>query len=328
MSILAVGSVAYDEIETPFGSSGETLGGSAVYFALAARLFTQVRIVGVVGEDFDERHVSLLEERGIDVRGLERAAGRTFRWAGRYAFDMNTRETLATELNVFEQFHPRIPEPYLDSELLFLGNIDPVLQLDVMEQVPEARLTACDTMNYWIMNRREDLARLLERVDILVANDEEIRQYSGNPNLRRAANAIREAGPSHVVIKKGEHGALLFGPRGIFAAPGLPLEETIDPTGAGDAFAGGFLGALSERRGLDGGAFRTAVVYGCVLGSLCVEAFGVNRLVDLTRAEVEERFRAFLELMQCAEETGEPADSAAPGTGGASRRRKRASKDG
>jgi sugar/nucleoside kinase (ribokinase family) len=302
MSILVVGSVAYDSIETPFGRSEETLGGSAVYFSLAASLFSDVRLVGVVGEDFDERHVDLLRQRGVDVSGLERSRGRTFRWAGRYGYDLNTRETLATHLNVFEHFRPEIPAAFRDSDVLFLGNIDPGLQLDVLEQVPEARLVAADTMNFWIEGRRADVERLLTRVDALVINDEEARQLSGSASLWRAAGEICALGPSHVVIKKGEHGALLFGPDGIFSVPGLPLEEIADPTGAGDAFAGGFVGYLATRESPDDGDFRRAVVYGCVLGSFCVGAFGVERLTKLARAEVEDRFLAFQRLMRFTHE--------------------------
>jgi sugar/nucleoside kinase (ribokinase family) len=304
MSILAVGSLAYDSVETPFGTCDEALGGSAVYFSLAASLFTEVRLVGVVGEDFDESHIALLRERGVDLAGLERVPGRTFRWAGRYGYDLNTRETLNTELNVFEHFRPNIPASFRDSRLVFLGNIDPNLQLDVLRQVPGARLSACDTMNYWIEKRRADLDRLLKRVDILIINDDEARQLSGTPNLRRSASAIRAMGPSYVVIKKGEHGALLFGADDIFFAPALPLEDIVDPTGAGDAFAGGFLGYLASREQLAAGDSRRAVIYGCVLGSFCVEAFGVDRLATLTREEIEARFEEFVNLMRFTEEAG------------------------
>lgn len=312
MSILVVGSVAYDSVETPFGRSEEALGGSAVYFSLAARLFADVRLVGVVGDDFEDEHVSLLREHGVDTGGLERAPGRTFRWSGRYGYDLNTRETLSTELNVFERFRPRIPEAFRASEVIFLGNIDPQLQLDVLDQVRHARLVACDTMNFWIEGRRSDLERLLARVDVLVINDEEARQLAASPSLWRAASEIRALGPRHVVIKKGEHGALLFGPDGIFSAPGLPLEEIADPTGAGDAFAGGFVGHLAERsialesdgagsEDLRDDDYRRAVVYGCVLGSFCVAAFGIDRLTGLTRDEVEERFGVYQRLMRFGE---------------------------
>ena len=311
MTILAVGSVAYDSVETPFGACEGALGGSAVYFSLAASLFAEVRLVGVVGEDFEERHVALLRERGVDMAGLERASGRTFRWSGRYGYDLNTRETLSTELNVFERFRPEIPETFLDSQIVFLGNIDPVLQLDVLRQVPAAKLSACDTMNFWIESQRAELERLLARVDVLIINDEEARQLSQSPNLWRAAERIRALGPGHVVIKKGEHGALLFGPDGIFSAPALPLEEIVDPTGAGDAFAGGFLGYLAGSTNLGGPRsldYRRAVVYGCVLGSFCVEAFGVERLTTLTRDEVEVRFEAFLRIMQLNDEQASSGD--------------------
>ncbi|MFN2432206.1 MAG: PfkB family carbohydrate kinase [Gemmatimonadota bacterium] len=301
MSIVAVGSVAYDSIETPFGTAEDALGGSAVYFALAASLFSDVRLVGVVGDDFAESDVTMLRERGVDLGGLVKADGRTFRWAGRYGFDLNTRETLATHLNVFESFRAEIPERFRDSEAVFLGNIDPRLQLDVLAQVPAARLSTCDTMNYWIERRRPELERVLARVDVLIVNDEEARQLSGTPHLRQAAAAIRALGTEQVVIKKGEHGAVLFGPDGIFAAAGFPLETIVDPTGAGDAFAGGFVGSLAEGGAGAPGGVRRAVVYGCVLGSFCVEAFGVERLRSLTRDEVEQRFDAFLELTQVGE---------------------------
>ncbi|MBA2564803.1 MAG: sugar kinase [Gemmatimonadetes bacterium] len=298
MSILAVGSIAYDSVETPFGVSENALGGSAVYFSMAASLFTRVRLVGVVGQDFQEGDVELLRQRGIDLRGLERAAGRTFRWSGRYGYDLNTRDTLDTQLNVFESFRPEIPPDFLDSRLLFLGNIDPLLQMDVLERVPGAELRACDTMNYWIRNQRADLERLLAQVNVLIVNDEEARQFTDTPNLFRAAVAIRRLGPAHLVIKKGEHGALLFAPDGIFVAPGLPLETIVDPTGAGDAFAGGLLGHLARCENLTPVEYRRAVVYGCVLGSFCVEAFGVERLTTLALWEVEERFELFLRLMR------------------------------
>lgn len=316
MSILAVGSVAYDSLETPFGAVQDALGGSAVYFSLAASLFTRVRLVGVVGEDFQDVHVELLRSRGVDVRGLERAPGRTFRWSGRYGYDLNTRETLETQLNVFERFRPRVPEAFADSDMLFLGNIDPGLQLEVLSQAPGARLVAADTMNFWISGRRAELERLLARVHVLVINDEEARQLSGSPSLWRAAGEIRALGPAYLVIKKGEHGALLFSPAGIFSAPGLPLEEIADPTGAGDAFAGGFVGYLATRESPQEDDYRRAVVYGCVLGSFCVAAFGVERLTRLTRAEVEDRYGAFQRLMRFSDE---PAAAPVPGPGSAAR---------
>jgi sugar/nucleoside kinase (ribokinase family) len=297
VAVLVVGSVAYDTIETPFGRAEETLGGAAVYFALAARLFTRVRLVGVVGDDFGEEHLELLRERGIDLGGLERAPGSTFRWAGRYGYDLGTRETLRTELNVFERFHPAIPAAWRETGIAFLGNIDPVLQARVLEQLPRRRLAVCDTMNYWIRDRRDELERLLADVDVLVVNDDEARQLAGTPNLAAAAARIRALGPRRLVVKKGEHGALLFGEEGAFSAPGLPLEAIVDPTGAGDAFAGGFVGHLAGRPRPDDADWRRAVVYGCVLGSFCVESFGVGRLVDLTRDEVEDRFELFLRLM-------------------------------
>lgn len=304
MAVLVVGSVAYDTIETPFGRAEEALGGAAVYFALAARLFTEVRLVGVVGDDFREEHVRLLAERGVDLAGLERAPGATFRWAGRYGYDLGARETLSTELNVFERFRPAIPPAWRETEVVFLGNIDPVLQADVLGQLPRRRLAVCDTMNYWIRDSRPELERLLELVDVLVVNDDEARQLAGTPHLAAAAARIRALGPRRLVVKKGEHGALLFGGDGTFSAPGLPLETLVDPTGAGDAFAGGFVGHLDGRPNPTEADFRRAVVYGCVLGSFCVESFGVGRLASLTREEVEDRFEQVLRMMHLAAEEG------------------------
>jgi sugar/nucleoside kinase (ribokinase family) len=311
VAVLVVGSVAYDTIETPFGRADEALGGAAVYFGLAARLFTDVRLVGVVGEDFREEHVELLRERGIDLAGLERAPGATFRWAGRYGYDLSARETLRTELNVFERFRPSIPAPWRGTDVVFLGNIDPVLQSGVLGQLPERRLAVCDTMNYWIRDSRPELERLLAAVDVLVVNDDEARQLAGTPHLAAAAVRIRAMGPPRLVVKKGEHGALIFGGGGTFSAPGLPLETIVDPTGAGDAFAGGFVGHLAGRPDPAEADYRRAVVYGCVLGSFCVESFGVGRLANLTRDEVDERFEQFLRLMHL------PVEAAVGGARGA-----------
>ena len=296
MSILVVGSVALDDVETPFGRRDGALGGAATYFALAASYFTHVRLVGVVGTDFQPEHIELLERHGIDLGGLQVVEGATFRWGGRYGFDLNARETLFTDLNVFADFDPLIPEPFRDTEHVFLANIAPELQLSVLEQVRSPRMRALDTMNYWIERTPEALARVIERVEIVLVNDAEAREMAGDPNLRRAAAKILARGPELLVVKKGEHGAVTFTGEGIFAVPGLPLDTILDPTGAGDAFAGGFLGYLAATDELSPGAIRRATIYGSAMGSLCCEAFSVDRLVDLKGDAIEERFREFKRL--------------------------------
>jgi sugar/nucleoside kinase (ribokinase family) len=300
MSILVVGSVAFDTVETPFGRAERVLGGSASFFSVAASFFVPVKLVAVVGDDFEERHVKALAAHNIDMDGLQRAPGRTFFWEGKYSFDLNARETVRTDLNVFETFRPRIPERYRRSSHVFLGNIDPVLQMEVLEQVETPRLVALDTMNYWIKDHLDDLRTVLRRVDVLLINDAEARQLSGEWNIVKAARAVRALGPRTLVLKKGEHGVLMFGHDGSFAAPAYPLEEVFDPTGAGDTFAGGFLGYLAsvpaEGRGYDDEALRRAVVMGSTLASFCVEAFSLDRLLELTRAEIDERFRLFKRL--------------------------------
>src|SRR5262245_32549510 len=246
MSILVVGSVAYDTVETPFGRAERVLGGSASFFAVAASFFAPVNPVGVVGSDFGEEQLRAFRVRPIDLSGLERMDGATFHWQGRYSYDLNSRDTICTDLNVFEFFKPRIPAQYRSSSHVFLGNIDPVLQRDVLEQVERPRVVACDTMNFWISGKPAELRRTLERVDILLINDAEARQLSGEWNIVKAARAIRAMGPRTLVLKKGEHGVLMFSDAGSFAAPAYPLEEVFDPTGAGDTFAGGFLGYLAQ----------------------------------------------------------------------------------
>jgi len=302
VSILVVGSVAYDTVETPFGRAERVLGGSASFFAVAASFFVPVNLVGVVGEDFGEEQLAAFRGRDIDLEGLERVPGKTFHWAGKYSFDLNARDTLFTELNVFEAFKPKIPARYRRSEHVFLGNIDPVLQRDVLDQVERPKLVACDTMNFWISGQPDELRRTLSRVDILLINDAEARQLSGEWNMVKAARAIRAMGPRVLVVKKGEHGVLMFTEAGSFAAPAYPLEEVFDPTGAGDTFAGGFVGYLAAQdaggaRGPeDGAALRRAVIMGSTLASFCVEAFSLDRLVRLTRAEIDARFQLFKEL--------------------------------
>jgi sugar/nucleoside kinase (ribokinase family) len=296
MSLLVVGSVALDTIETPFGRIDDALGGSATFFSAAASLYCGVQLVGVVGSDYPTRQLAFLEQRGVDLSGLERAEGESFRWSGVYSYDLNSRETLETRLGVFAEFQPKIPDGFRDAEWIFLGNIDPVLQLDVLEQIRSPRFVACDTMNFWISGKRPELLRLLERVDLLMVNDSEARELSGDHNLLRAARWIQERGPQMVVVKKGEHGAILFTKDFVFFAPGYPLEEVFDPTGAGDAFAGGFVGYLARAGSADAVHLKRAMIYGSAMGSFAVEKFGVERLIDLTAREVHDRVLQFREL--------------------------------
>jgi len=296
MSILVVGSVAYDTVETPFGRAEKVLGGSASFFSVAAAFFAPVNLVAVVGDDFSEKAMAAFRDRPIDLEGLERTAGKTFHWQGKYSYDLNARETVCTDLNVFEFFKPRIPDRYRRSEHVFLGNIDPVLQRQVLDQVERPRLVACDTMNFWISGKPEELRRTLAKVDILLINDAEARQLSGEWNVVKAARAIRAMGPQTLVIKKGEHGVLMFSAEGSFAAPAYPLEEVFDPTGAGDTFAGGFLGYLAGSPKMDEAALRRAIIMGSTLASFCVEAFSLDRLLTLSRAEIDARYRLFKRL--------------------------------
>ena len=293
MAVLVVGSVAFDSLKTPYGEAQDVLGGAATYFSITASYFTPVNIVAVVGDDFGEEHFRVFEGRAIDISGLERAAGRTFRWSGEYSGDMNEARTLDTQLNVFEHFSPKIPPAYRDSEYAFLANIHPVLQLQVREQLPQAKLVGLDTMNYWIRGTPEELRRTLSRVDMLVINEKEVRMLAGIDNLRRAASAVRELGPSAVVVKRGEYGACLFQDESIFFAPGYPLEELHDPTGAGDSFAGGFMGYLARTGDLGDDNLRRALVYGSVMASFAVEEFGLSRLLRLNWNDIQTRFREF-----------------------------------
>lgn len=296
MSLLVVGSVALDSIETPFGSVTDAPGGSATYFSAAASLYCDVQLVGVVGSDFPLDQLAFLEGRGVDLSGVEHAEGESFRWSGVYSYDLNSRETLETRLGVFADFEPKIPDTFRDADWIFLGNIDPVLQLDVLEQVRSPKLVACDTMNFWIEGKREELLKLLERVDLLMVNDSEARELSGDHNLLRAARWIQARGPEMVVVKKGEHGAILFARDFAFFAPGYPLEDVFDPTGAGDAFAGGFIGYLARVGSSSPDALRSAMIYGSAMGSFAVERFGIERFTSLTAADVHERVRQFREL--------------------------------
>jgi sugar/nucleoside kinase (ribokinase family) len=296
MSILVVGSVAFDTVRTPFGQAEEVLGGSATYFSAAASFFTDVRLVAVVGEDFPEHHLAFLRSRKVDLHGLQRVRGKTFRWVGEYGFDLNQARTLDTQLNVFADFAPEIPEAYRDSEVVFLANIDPDLQREVVRQVRRPALIAADTMNYWITSKAESLRQTLGLVDALLINDAETRQLAGEPNLVQAAQKILALGPKSLVIKRGEYGALMINKEGWFAAPALPLEEVRDPTGAGDCFAGGFVGYLANTMNFDDASVRKAMIMGSVMASFNVEAFSLDRLRTLTYAEIETRYRAFKRL--------------------------------
>ena len=293
MGILVVGSVAFDSVETPFGRVEEVLGGSGTYFSTSASFFTGVDLVAVVGEDFPAEHVEFLRSRGIGLEGLQTAPGRTFRWQGRYGFDLNEAQTLDTQLNVFETFRPELPAAYREAEVVFLANIDPELQLEVLNQVRRPALVACDTMNFWISGKREALVRTLGRVDILLINEAEVRQLADEPNLVRAARAILAMGPKTLVVKRGEYGVLMFSEHSIFSAPAFPLESVFDPTGAGDTFAGGFLGYLASNRNFDERNLRQAIIFGSVMASFNVEDFSLNRLKSLAYPEIEERFRRF-----------------------------------
>jgi sugar/nucleoside kinase (ribokinase family) len=296
MSIVVVGSVAYDTIETPDGVAKDALGGSAVYFALAARFFAPVSLVAAVGSDFKPEHQQLLSERNVDLRGLERREGKTFRWQCRYHEDLNKRDTIATELNVFADFVPDLLPDQRRADYLFLGNIAPELQERVLSQMTSPKVIAADTMNLWIQNERAALIRTLAKIDILTINDEEARMLSGEHNLVRAGRAVLKMGPKTVLIKRGEYGVLQFSPDSMFAVPAYPLEEVNDPTGAGDTFAGGFMGYIARGGRVNETIRRTAVVYGTVLASFVVERFSVERILTLTWEEVDRRHRAFIEL--------------------------------
>lgn len=296
MSLLVVGSIALDTVETPFGRADDALGGSATFFAAAAGCFCPVQVVGVVGDDYPEEGLRFLAEQGADLAGVDKAAGESFRWSGVYSYDLNSRETLDTRLGVFADFQPRIPASFRETEWVFLGNIDPELQLDVLRQIERPRLVACDTMNFWIEGKRDALMSLLAHVDLLLVNDAEARELSGDFNLARAARWIQEHGPRYVIIKKGEHGAILFTPTSVFFVPGYPLESVFDPTGAGDAFAGGLMGSLAQAGRVEDAELRRAVVYGSAMGSFAVERFSIDRFRDLTVDEIEARVRQFREM--------------------------------
>ena len=303
MSILVVGSVAFDDITSPSGTRKNVLGGAATYFGLAASYFTKVRIVGVVGEDFTVEHEDVLKKRGIDARGIERAPGKTFRWGGTYAGNLNEAKTDYTDLNVFEKFEPKIPPEYADTEFLFLANIHPTLQANVRHEMNGVRLTGGDTMNYWINGTPRELAEMLKLVNVLLINDTEAKMIAKESNLPRAAQKVLAMGPQALVIKHGEYGATIFFREGAFGvgrhpfrAPALPIDEVQDPTGAGDSFAGGFMGYIASQGEVNREVLKRGLFYGGVMGSFAVERFGTERLQNLTREEIDGRFQVFREL--------------------------------
>ncbi len=301
-SMLVVGSVAQDTIHNHLGSHPYVLGGSAVFASLAASLFTKVQLVGVVGTDFPKDAVQLLQSKGIDTSGLEVVDGKTFHWEGRYSPDLTSRESLKTELNVFADFHPKIPAAQRTTPYLMLGNIHPSLQVEVLDQVERPKLVIADTMNFWISGTPEELSKMLARIDLLVINEEEARQLAGVHNISKAATALRAMGPKLVVIKRGEYGALLFDGKEVFSAPAFPVEDVADPTGAGDTFAGGLLGYVAREDKLDTATLRRAVIYGSVLASFSVEGVSVKRLVSVTPTDVATRYAAFAKLAHFATE--------------------------
>ncbi len=294
--ILTVGSVAFDSVTTPLGGASRLVGGAATFFSVAASFFTNVRLVGVVGDDFGEEHVQVFGGRRIDLEGLQRVPGDTFRWRGEYGMDLNTRKTIYTHLNVFESFRPHIPEAFRSSPIVFLANIHPALQLDVLEQVTAPTFVALDTMNYWIDGTPTELRTVLRRVDAVIINDEEARQLSGEGNLVKAARAIQSLGPARVIIKRGEHGVLMTRDDGFFAVPGLPLEDVRDPTGAGDSFAGGLVGYLAAAPAISDDLIVQAIIAGSTLASFSVEDFGLGRLLRLEQDEITSRFGEFKRL--------------------------------
>ena len=301
-SLLCVGSIAFDDLEMPSGSYKDVLGGAATYSALAASLLTSVRLVGIIGTDFDEAHLTMLRARGIDTEGVERVEGKTFRWHGRYAPDLMSRESLDTQLNVFADFRPKIPASYKQTPYVLLGNIHPALQVDVLTQVERPRLVAADTMNFWISGEPKALAEMLSRIDLLVINDEEARQLSGIHNISLAAADIRKRGPKYLIIKRGEFGAMLFdGPKnekgGAFFVPGFPLEEVLDPTGAGDTFAGGLMGYIARHDDIGTQAIRRAMFFASALGSFCVESIGPRRVQAITARDLAQRIDQFRQLV-------------------------------
>lgn len=298
MSLLVVGSVALDSVKTPFGQVDSVLGGSATYFATAASYFTDVKLVAVVGDDFPECHLEFMKGRGIDLSGLERSHGQTFRWRGEYGYQLNEAQTLETQLNVFQTFRPKLPPSYLNASYLFLANIDPSLQSEVLKQADAAKWVACDTMNFWIEGKKEALIQTIKGVDLLVINDGEARQLAEEHNLVKAAQRILSWGPKTLIIKRGEYGILMFHADTVFAAPAYPLENVFDPTGAGDTFAGGFMGYIAQQDRTDPATIRKAVIYGSVMASFNVEAFSLDGIRNLSRDAIGRRYQAFSEMTQ------------------------------
>lgn len=296
MSIVVVGTVAFDTVETPFGRGENVLGGSATYFSTSASFFTDVSLVAVVGDDFPKEHITFLQSRSINTDGLQRIPGKTFHWSGKYGYDLNEAETLDTQLNVLMEFKPDLPTSYREAEYLFLANIDPDLQLEVLEQVKAPKLVACDTMNFWITSKPESLRKVLQKVDIVVINEGEARQFTGESNLVKAAQQIMALGCKRLVVKRGEYGVLMFTPQTVFAAPAYPLEEVFDPTGAGDTFAGGFMGYLANQGDLSEDGIRQAIIFGSVMASFNVEDFSLNRMKTLDYKEIEKRYKSFTSL--------------------------------
>ena len=297
MSVLVVGSIALDSVATPFGQTADAPGGSAVFFAAAGALLHPVQVVGVIGSDYPLGVLKTLEARGVDLSGVEQVEGESFRWKAKYSYDLASRETLDTRLGVFANFRPKIPTKFQEAKYVFLGNIDPGLQLGVLDQAKQPKLTACDTMNYWINSKKDLVLELLRHIDILMVNDSEARELSGDWNIYRAAQWILGRGPTRVVVKQGEHGALLVDKEGTFKVPAYPLEEVFDPTGAGDAFAGGFMAYLASVDDTSPAALRRAMVHGAAMGSFAVEAFGIQGFDKVTPADVRARVRAFKDLV-------------------------------
>jgi sugar/nucleoside kinase (ribokinase family) len=296
VDVIMVGTVALDSVRTPFGEVEETLGGSSVYASVAASLFSQVGLVGVIGKDFPQKHLDFLKQKGIDLAGLETADGDTFRWKGYYEYDMNQAHTLDTRLNVLSQFNPKLPESYRDCRYVFLANTDPEIQLNVYDQMRKPKLVMLDTMNFWIENKKEALKKIIEKVDVLLTNDAEARQFFGTPNLVKAGRSFLEMGPKAVIIKKGEHGALLFTDGQCFSAPAYPLENLVDPTGAGDSFAGGFIGWLAKTDDISPRNMRKAVVFGSSVASYNAEDFSLNKLQRINRDDIFNRYMMFQDI--------------------------------
>ncbi len=296
MSILVVGSVAIDSVKTPFGKRPEALGGSATYFSMAASFFNKVNIVATVGEDFPGKYLTLFKTKGIGTKGLHIARGKTFRWKGWYDYDLNTAHTISTHLNVFQNFKPEVPRDLKNSKFVFLANIDPELQYNVLKQVIKPKLVACDSMNYWLEHKKKEFERLLDKVDIILLNDSEARQFTGEANLMRAARTIISFGPRAVIIKKGEHGVIYFSKKTHFIAPAYLLETVYDPTGAGDTFAGGMIGFLSKAHSIDESNIRKSIIYGSILASFAVEDFSIDRMLEITMEDINKRYKHFSEI--------------------------------